>query len=84
MPLYQELVRRMVRADSARMRASREIRRLQGYGDACRFYNPKLAGGAMLDIGVYALSISALLFKPAENVSLKIAARPAWIKRAAS
>ena len=42
------------------------------YDPATRFYNPNLAGGAMLDIGVYALSLARLFMEsqPAEVVSL--------------
>ncbi len=43
------------------------------YGDLTnRFYNPRLAGGAMLDIGVYALSVARLFMAgaPEEVVSL--------------
>lgn len=43
------------------------------YGDLTnRFYNRNLAGGAMLDIGVYALSVMRLFMasQPAEVVSL--------------
>ena len=43
------------------------------YGDLTnRFYNPRLAGGAMLDIGVYALTVARLFMAgaPEEVVSL--------------
>lgn len=63
-----------VRATLARMNlAQLNFGSYKEYGDLTnRFYNRSLAGGAMLDIGVYALSIMRLFMasQPAEVVSL--------------
>ncbi len=74
MPLYQELRRR---ADIGEFGPLNLVQLNFGsykpYGDLTnRFYNPKLAGGAMLDIGVYALSLARLFLasQPSEVVSL--------------
>ena len=74
MPLYQELRRRMDAGDFGRMNlAQLNFGSYKEYGDLTnRFYNRNLAGGAMLDIGVYALSVMRLFMasQPAEVVSL--------------
>ena len=74
MPLYQELRRRMqAGAFGAFNLAQVNFGSYKEYGDLTnRFYNPRLAGGAMLDIGVYALSIARLFMasQPDEVVSL--------------
>lgn len=74
MPLYQELVRRMNAGEFGQMNLAQvNFGSFKEYGDLTnRFYNPKLAGGAMLDIGVYALSIARLFMasQPKELVSL--------------
>lgn len=74
MPLYQELVRRMRAGEFGQMNLAQvNFGSFKEYGDlANRFYNPRLAGGAMLDIGVYALSIARLFMasQPDEVVSL--------------
>lgn len=74
MPLYQELVRRAASGEFGSMNLAQvNFGSFKEYGDLTnRFYNPKLAGGAMLDIGVYALSIARLFMasQPAEIVSL--------------
>ncbi|WP_046215731.1 Gfo/Idh/MocA family protein [Paenibacillus wulumuqiensis] len=57
MPLYRELRRFM---ESGRLGAIKMINVSMGdpkkYDPSNRFYNPELAGGALLDMGVYALS----------------------------
>ena len=62
MPLYQELRRRMDAGEFGRMNlAQLNFGSYKEYGDLTnRFYNRNLAGGAMLDIGVYALSVMRL------------------------
>lgn len=74
MPLYQELRRRAAAGEFGRMNlAQLNFGSYKEYGDLTnRFYNPALAGGAMLDIGVYALSLMRLFMEsqPTEVVSL--------------
>ena len=74
MPLYQELRRRMDAGEFGCMNlAQLNFGSYKEYGDLTnRFYNRNLAGGAMLDIGVYALSVMRLFMasQPAEVVSL--------------
>ena len=74
MPLYHELRRRMLAgAFGAFNLAQVNFGSYKEYGDLTnRFYSLQLAGGAMLDIGVYALSIARLFMasKPDEVVSL--------------
>ena len=74
MPLYQELLRRARAGEFGRMNLAQvSFGSYKEYGDLTnRFYNINLAGGAMLDIGVYALSIMRLFMEsqPAEVVSL--------------
>lgn len=74
MPLYRELRRR---ADAGEFGPLNLVQASFGsykeYGDLTnRFYNPDLAGGAMLDIGVYALTFARLFMgsQPDELVSL--------------
>ena len=74
MPLYHELRRRVLAgAFGAFNLAQVNFGSYKEYGDLTnRFYSLQLAGGAMLDIGVYALSIARLFMasKPDEVVSL--------------
>ena len=74
MPLYQELLRRVRAGEFGRMNlAQLNFGSYKEYGDLTnRFYNINLAGGAMLDIGVYALSLMRLFMEsqPTEVVSL--------------
>lgn len=74
MPLYRELKRRANSGEFGRLNLAQvNFGSYKEYGDLTnRFYNPKLAGGAMLDIGVYALSIARLFMDgaPTEMVSL--------------
>ena len=74
MPLYQELLRRADAGEFGRMNlAQLSFGSYKEYGDLTnRFYNINLAGGAMLDIGVYALSLMRLFMEsqPTEVVSL--------------
>lgn len=74
MPLYVELLRRARVGEFGRMNlAQLNFGSYKEYGDLTnRFYNINLAGGAMLDIGVYALSLMRLFMasQPREVVSL--------------
>lgn len=74
MPLYRELLRRAAAGEFGRMNlAQLNFGSYKEYGDLTnRFYNINLAGGAMLDIGVYALSLMRLFMEsqPTEVVSL--------------
>ncbi len=74
MPLYQELLRRANAGEFGAMNlAQLNFGSYKECGDLTnRFYNPRLAGGAMLDIGVYALSLMRLFMasQPTEVVSL--------------
>lgn len=74
MPLYQELLRCAKAGEFGPLNlAQLNFGSYKEYGDLTnRFYNPKLAGGAMLDIGVYALSLMRLFMvsQPNQVVSL--------------
>lgn len=74
MPLYQELLRRAQAGEFGNLRLAQvNFGSFHSYDDVqARFWNRNLAGGAMLDIGVYALTIARLFMesKPNEVVSL--------------
>lgn len=74
MPLYKELRRRADAGEFGRLRLAQvNFGSFHSYEDeTSRFWNRNLAGGAMLDIGVYALTVARLFMesKPAEVVSL--------------
>lgn len=74
MPLYAELRRRAAAGEFGRMNLAQvSFGSYKEYGDLTnRFYNINLAGGAMLDIGVYALTLMRLFMasQPREVVSL--------------
>ncbi len=74
MPLYKEVRRRMAAGEFGRLNlAQLNFGSFKEYGDLTnRFYNRSLAGGAMLDIGVYALSVMRYVMssQPSEVVSL--------------
>lgn len=74
MPLYVELRRRMEAGEFGRLRLAQvNFGSFHSYEDVdSRFWNRSLAGGAMLDIGVYALSVARLFMEsqPTEFVSL--------------
>ena len=74
MPLYRVLLARAASGEFGRMNlAQLNFGSYKEYGDLTnRFYNINLAGGAMLDIGVYALSLMRLFMEsqPTEVVSL--------------
>lgn len=74
MPLYREIRRRMDAGEFGKLNlAQLNFGSYKEYGDLTnRFYNRSLAGGAMLDIGVYALSVMRFVMEsqPTEVVSL--------------
>lgn len=74
MPLYVELMRRAESGEFGRLRLAQvNFGSFHDYEDVSnRFWNRNLAGGAMLDIGVYALSVARLFMEsqPNEVVSL--------------
>lgn len=73
MPLYRQLVARAKAGDFGRMNLAQvSFGSFKPYDVRTRFYNRSLAGGAMLDIGVYALSTMRIFMEsaPTEVVSL--------------
>lgn len=77
MPLYKELGRRLKQGEFGPVNLIQEnFGSYKNYDMNNRFFNPKLAGGAMLDIGVYSLSLARLFLSscPDEWVSLENAA----------
>lgn len=70
MPLYRELLRRLHGGAYGNVNAvTLNFGSFKEYDENNRFFNPNLAGGALLDIGVYALSV-ARLFCPGEVADL--------------
>ena len=73
MPLYRELTRRARAGEFGRLNMAQvSFGSFKPYDPKTRFYSRDLAGGAMLDIGVYALSIMRIFMEsaPTEIVSL--------------
>ena len=73
MPLYRELVRRAKAGEFGRMNvATINFGSLREYDERSRFFSPDLAGGAMLDIGVYAFTVARIFMEsqPTEIRSL--------------
>ena len=73
MPLFKELVCRVKAGDFGPVNLVQEnFGSYKEYNERNRFFNPKLAGGAMLDIGVYALTLMRLFMAsaPTEQLSL--------------
>ena len=76
MPLYQELLSRARAGEFGRMNlAQLNFGSYKPYDPATRFYNSNLAGGAMLDIGVYALSLARLFMDQAPDEVVSLANR---------
>jgi predicted dehydrogenase len=74
MPLYKELARRAAAGDFGRVNLVQEnFGSYKAYDMSNRFFNPALAGGAMLDIGVYSITLARLFLasQPTELVSLE-------------
>jgi len=73
MPLYKELVRRMRGGDFGPVTLIQEnFGSFKEYDERNRFFNPNLAGGAMLDIGIYALTLMRLFMDSAPNERLSM------------
>lgn len=73
MPLYKELVRRAKAGDFGPINLIQEnFGSYKEYDATNRFFSPNLAGGAMLDIGVYSLTLMRLFMEsaPAEHLSM--------------
>lgn len=73
MPLYKELQRRIDAGDFGPVNLIQEnFGSYKEYDMKNRFFNPKLAGGALLDIGVYSLTLARLFLKsqPHEVLSM--------------
>ncbi len=73
MPLYRALIHRAETDEFGRMNLAQiNFGSFKEFDPENRFYNPKLAGGAMLDIGVYALTMARLfmLSQPEDVVSI--------------
>ena len=73
MPLYKELVRRVGAGDFGPVNLVQEnFGSYKDYDMRNRFFNPNLAGGALLDIGVYSITLARLFLEscPGEMVSL--------------
>ncbi len=68
MPLYRELLRRAESGEFGPMNlAQLNFGSYKEYNMSNRFFNPKLAGGALLDIGVYSLTLARLFMKSGPN-----------------
>ena len=77
MPLYRELVRRAKSGEFGRMNvATINFGSLREYDERSRFFSPDLAGGAMLDIGVYAFTI-ARIFMDSQPTEIRSLMNPA-------
>lgn len=73
MPLYRELIRRAMAGEFGTMNlAQLNFGSYKEFDPKNRFYNRELAGGAMLDIGVYAISLARLFMvsQPVDVVSI--------------
>ena len=73
MPLYRELIRRAMAGEFGAMNlAQLNFGSYKEFDPKSRFYSRDLAGGAMLDIGVYALSLARLFMvsQPDDVVSV--------------
>ncbi len=73
MPLYRELIRRAMAGEFGNMNlAQLNFGSFKEFNPKNRFFNRQLAGGAMLDIGVYAISLARLFMvsQPDDVVSI--------------
>ena len=73
MPLYQELLKRIQTGAIGRLRMIQiAFGSLKEPSATNRYFNPDLAGGALLDIGVYALSLARMFLteQPTEVTTL--------------
>ena len=73
MPLYKELQRRIDAGAFGRVNLIQEnFGSYKEYDMKNRFFNPKLAGGALLDIGVYSLTLAHLFLKSQPHEALSM------------
>jgi predicted dehydrogenase len=73
MPLYKELVRRTKAGDFGTVNLIQEnFGSFKEYDERNRFFNPNLAGGAMLDIGIYSLTLMRLFMESTPNEHLSM------------
>ena len=73
MPLYKELVRRTRAGDFGVVNlVQANFGSYKEYDERNRFFNPNLAGGAMLDIGIYSLTLMRLFMESAPNEHLSL------------
>lgn len=73
MPLYKELQARVQAGEFGRVNLVQEnFGSYKAYDMSNRFFNPQLAGGALLDIGIYSITLARLFLEscPTEWVSL--------------
>ena len=73
MPLYKELVKRTKAGDFGTVNLVQEnFGSFKEYEERNRFFNPNLAGGAMLDIGIYSLTLMRLFMESTPNEHLSM------------
>ena len=73
MPLYKELVKRTKAGDFGTVNLVQEnFGSFKEYDERNRFFNPNLAGGAMLDIGIYSLTLMRLFMESTPNEHLSM------------
>ena len=73
MPLYKKLAQRLRAGEFGRVNLVQEnFGSFKDYDERNRFFNPNLAGGAMLDIGVYSLTLMRLFMESAPNERLSL------------
>lgn len=86
MPIYKELRKRMERGDLGGLRmVQMNFGSYKEYDMNNRFFNPFLAGGALLDIGVYALAfIRWFMSERPDNVVSQVKFAPSGVDEQAS
>lgn len=73
MPLYKELAKRTKAGDFGTVNLIQEnFGSFKEYDERNRFFNPNLAGGAMLDIGIYSLTLMRLFMESTPNEHLSM------------
>lgn len=74
MPLYREIIRRAMAGDFGQMNLAQiNFGSYKEFDPKSRFYNRDLAGGALLDIGVYAITLARLFMMSLPEDVLSIA-----------
>lgn len=74
MPLYREIIRRAMAGDFGQMNLAQiSFGSYKEFDPKSRFYNRDLAGGALLDIGVYAITLARLFMMSLPEDVLSIA-----------